>query len=124
MNDDYFVSVIIPNHNYSQFVGEAIESVIAQTYKNFELIVIDNGSTDNSKQVLESFKKKYPKIKIYFQKNLGQAGARNRGIDESKGNLIAFLDADDVWMPNKLEEQVKLFIDPDIGLVYSSCYQV
>jgi len=125
MTQEHFISVIIPNYNYAHFVGDAIESVMAQTYKNFELIVVDNGSTDKSKQVLEEYGGEYPQqIRLVFQENRGQAGSRNRGILESKGNLIAFLDADDVWMPNKLEEQVKLFIDPDIGLVYSSCYQV
>ena len=121
MTEDHFISVIIPNYNYAHYVGAAIESVMAQTYDNFELIVVDNGSTDNSKQVLEKFEKKYsPQLQVVFQDNRGQAGSRNRGIEESKGDLIAFLDADDVWMPNKLEEQIKLFIDPIIGLVYSS----
>ena len=121
VTEDHFVSVIIPNYNYAQYVGDAIESVMAQTYKDFELIVVDNGSTDNSRLVLEGYEKKYaPQLKVVFQENRGQAGSRNRGIKESKGDLIAFLDADDVWMPNKLEEQVELFDDQEIGLVYSS----
>ena len=121
MTEDQFVSVIIPNYNYARYVGDAIESVMVQTYSYFELIVVDNGSTDNSKQVLEEFGNKYsPRLRVIFQDNRGQAGSRNRGIEESKGDLIAFLDADDVWMPNKLEEQVKLLVDPEVGLVYSS----
>jgi len=125
MTEEHFVSVIIPNYNYARYLGDAIESVIAQTYNNFELIVVDNGSTDESKYVLEDFEKKYsPQLRVIFQQNRGQAGSRNRGIDESKGDLIAFLDADDVWMPNKLVEQVKLFIDLEVGLVYSNYIQV
>jgi len=120
VTEDHFVSVIIPNYNYAQYVGDAIESVMAQTYNDFELIIVDNGSTDNSRLVLEGYEKKYaPQLKVVFQENRGQAGSRNRGIKESKGDLIAFLDADDVWMPNKLEEQVELFGNQDIGLVYS-----
>lgn len=121
MTEDHFVSVIIPNYNYAHYVGDAIESVMAQTYKNLELIVVDNGSTDNSRLVLEGYEKKYaPQLKVVFQENRGQSGSRNRGIKESTGDLIALLDADDVWMPNKLEKQVELFDDMDIGLVYSS----
>lgn len=125
MTEDYFVSVIIPNYNYAHFVGDAIESVIAQTYNNFELIVIDNGSTDSSRKVLEEYEKEYsPKLRVIFQENRGQAGSRNRGVEESKGDLIAFLDADDVWLTNKLKEQTKLFNNNDIGLVYSNYYVV
>jgi len=121
VTEDHFVSVIIPNYNYANYVGDAIESVMAQSYKSFELIVVDNGSTDNSRLVLEGYGKKYAlQLKVVFQENRGQAGSRNRGLKESKGDLIAFLDADDVWMPNKLEEQVGLFDNQEIGLVYSS----
>jgi len=121
MTEDHLISVIIPNYNYAHYVGDAIDSVMAQTYDNFELIVVDNGSTDDSKHFLEEYENKYsPQLRLVFQDNRGQAGSRNRGIKESKGDLIAFLDADDVWMPNKLEEQIKLFIDPTVGLVYSS----
>lgn len=121
MAEDHFVSVIIPNYNYAKYVGDAIESVMAQSYKSFELIVVDNGSTDDSRLVLKEYEKKYaPQLKVVFQENRGQAGSRNRGIKESTGDLIALLDADDVWMPNKLEKQVEMFDDQDIGLVYSS----
>ena len=109
------VSVVIPNHNYAQFVGAAVEGALAQTYPVFEVIVIDNGSTDNSLKVLEKFGSK---IRIIAQENRGQSGARNRGIEESRGDFVAFCDADDVWQPRKIEEQMKLFTSPEIGLVY------
>lgn len=109
------VSVIIPTYNSAKYVTEAIDSVLAQTYKNYEIIVIDDGSTDNTKELLKSYKKK---IKYIYQENKGQAWARNTGIKKAKGELIAFLDADDVWLAKKLELQVPLFKDKEIGLVY------
>ena len=78
MDEEHFVSVIIPNYNYANYVGDAIESVMAQTYDNFELIVVDNGSKDNSRQVLEEFKNKYsPKLQVFFtdQTQRGDANA-------------------------------------------------
>lgn len=90
---DTLVSVIIPNYNYSRFTGETIDSVIAQTYKNIEIIVVDDGSKDKSKEILEIYEKK---ITTIFQKNQGVAAARNNGIAASKGIYVAFLDADDV----------------------------
>jgi glycosyltransferase involved in cell wall biosynthesis len=109
------VSVVIPNYNYARYVGEAIESVLAQTYRDFEIIVINNGSTDNSIEVLKKYE---DRIRCFTQENQGQSGARNRGIQESRGEWIAFLDADDVWLPTKLEQQVPLFSDPKVGIVY------
>src|SRR5438477_3130042 len=109
------VSVVIPNYNYAHFVGDAIDSVLAQTFADFEIIVVNNGSTDSSLEVLQRYE---DRIRLFDQDNRGQAGARNRGIEESQGELIAFLDADDVWEPNKLEKQIPLFDDPSVGLVY------
>jgi len=109
------ISVIIPNHNYARFLNKAIASVQSQTYQNLEIIVINNGSTDNSLQVLRKFG---PQIVLIDQANLGQAGARNSGLRVAKGELIAFLDADDYWQEDKLEKQAKL-IDSDCELVYS-----
>lgn len=99
------VSVIIPNYNYAEYVGEAIQSVLAQTYRNIEIIVVNNGSTDNSMDVLHSFG---DKVVVIDQPNLGQSGARNTGLKKSTGELIAFLDADDLWEPTKLEKQIGL----------------
>jgi len=113
------VSVIIPNYNYAIFVGFAIESVLAQTYGNYEIIVVNNGSTDNSLPVLSKY---IDRIVLVDQSNLGQSGARNSGILHSNGDLIAFLDADDFWEPTKLEKQVKL-LSTDSQLVYCGLQQ-
>ena len=104
------VSIIIPTYNREKKIVKAIESVLNQTYKNFELIVVDDGSTDKTKSVVESFKD--PRIKYYFQENSGRpAVARNTGIKNCSGSLIAFLDSDDEWLPTKLEKQIKKMKD-------------
>lgn len=108
------VSVIIPNYNYAKYVRKAIESVLLQTYSNLEVIVVNNGSTDDSLRVLKEFG---GKIELIDQSNLGQSGARNSGLRRSTGDLIAFLDADDFWEPTKLEKQIAL-INEDVQLVY------
>jgi len=110
------VSAIIPNYNYARYVGEAVESALGQTYPNIEVIVVDDGSTDNSLEVLQQYRER---IKIIEQKNSGVCVARNRGVAESTGEYIAFLDADDVWLPEKIEKQVaKLASGKDLGLVH------
>ncbi len=112
------VSVIIPTYQYAQFVGQAIESVLAQTYKDFEVIVVDDGSTDNTSEVLAGFRNQISVI--HHQENRGLSAARNTGIRASKGQYVAFLDADDAWLPDKLRLQVKLLDQsPDVGLVFS-----
>ena len=108
------VSVIIPNYNYAQFVGEAIESVLNQTYKDIEIVVVNNGSTDNSMDVLTKYSKK---IRLINQENLGQSGARKSGLEMATGNFIAFLDADDKWDTEKIEKQILLFTSK-VELVY------
>jgi glycosyltransferase involved in cell wall biosynthesis len=113
--DSFKVSVIIPNFNYADFVGEAIESILKQTYQNTEIIVVNNGSTDNSLEILRSFG---DRILIVDQANLGQSGARNAGLAKSTGELIAFLDADDLWEPKKLEKQM-ILLQSDTQLIYS-----
>lgn len=110
------VSVVIPNYNYGIFLAQAIDSVLAQTYPNIEIIVIDDGSTDASEKVLDNYG---DKIRWFKQTNGGVSRARNRGISESGGDFIAFLDADDIWLPEKIERQLKLFADDsEIGLVH------
>lgn len=110
------VSVVIPNHNYAHYVGAAIDSVLAQTHPNVEVVVVDNGSTDGSLETLRAYE---DRCRIVAQDNLGQSGGRNRGILESNGAFIAFLDADDVWLPTKLEAQLACFAQrPRTGLVY------
>ncbi|MBL1211080.1 glycosyltransferase family A protein [Geminocystis sp. GBBB08] len=106
------VSVIIPVYNGEKYLGEAIASVFKQIYDPLELIIVDDGSTDNSGNIAKSF----PQILYIYQHNQGVCVARNRGIAMAKGEFIAFLDADDIWTNNKLETQINYFIkEPNIG---------
>lgn len=111
------VSVIMPTYNHAQFIGEAIDSVLNQTYKNLELIVIDNYSEDNTEEIIRSFND--PRIKYMKFRNHGIIGAsRNQGIRHAVGKYIAFLDSDDLWLDHKLERQLVEFKKGDsIGLV-------
>ncbi|MGI8469851.1 MAG: glycosyltransferase family 2 protein [Pyrinomonadaceae bacterium] len=110
------VSVIIPNYNYAQYLREAIDSVLRQTYENIEIIVVDDGSKDESKEVLQSCG---DKIETVFQQNLGVSAARNNGVRKSVGEFIALLDADDMWLPEKIERQIQKFTEnSEIGLVH------
>lgn len=115
LNTEFFlVSVVIPVYNGARYIQVAIDSILEQTYNNYEIIVIDDGSTDDTRQQLQLYK---GKIRYIYQENQGSAAARNLGINLSKGNLVAFLDADDFWtMPDKLEKQVYMFVDnPSLG---------
>lgn len=105
MNFTPLVSAIIPTYNRARLVCEAIESVLCQTYSHIEIIVVDDGSTDNTPDELKHFGNR---IRIITQRNAGPSSARNRGIAASHGELIAFLDSDDLWLPTKLERQVQL----------------
>ena len=97
------VSVIVPTYNSARFLVDAINSVLAQTFKEFEVWVIDDGSTDETEALMRAQR---PPVHYIRQKNLGVAAARNRGIEESSGKYVAFLDADDTWAPRKLEYQI------------------
>lgn len=108
------VSVIIPTHNYADYIGEALESVFNQSFNNFEVIVVDDGSSDSTRKIIESYG---DQIRYFYQEQQGPAKARNKGIIESRGIYIAFLDADDIWYPTKLEKQMSLFkANPEIGM--------
>ncbi len=109
-----FISVVIPTYNRASFFKEAIDSVLSQTFRDFELIVVDDGSTDETPELLLSYGNK---IKVIKKANKGPSAARNRGIKTAKGEWIAFLDSDDVWKPDKLEKQVQFIKDnPDIKI--------
>jgi glycosyltransferase involved in cell wall biosynthesis len=109
------VSVIISSYNYDRFIGETIESVLAQTRPADEVIVVDDGSTDNSTNVIRSFG---PPVTLITQKNQGVCKARNVGAGIAKGEILVFLDSDDLWRPEKLARQVDAFAaDPEVGLV-------
>lgn len=101
------VSIIMPCYNGEKFIGESIDSVMKQTYQNWELLIIDDGSQDTSIDIIKDYQKKEHRIKLIQQPNSGSAVARNNGIGISKGQYIALLDSDDVWLPNFLEEQIK-----------------
>lgn len=116
------VSVIIPTYNRENFVSDTIESVLGQTYKDFEVIVVDDGSTDSTIQKLEKYNSK---IKLIQQTNSERAVARNNGASNSSGEYIAFVDSDDVWKNNKLEKQVEVLDNQkDTILTYSSCLRI
>jgi glycosyltransferase involved in cell wall biosynthesis len=114
------VSVVISNYNYAKYVGLAIDSVRAQTYPNIEILVVDDGSTDGSLDIIARQARGDGRIRTFFQQNSGQAAATNRGIMEARGEFVAFLDADDIWYPEKLARQMPLFADPRVGVVYSA----
>jgi len=110
------VSVVIPNYNYAQYVGDAVDSALAQTYADIEIIVVDDGSTDASGDVLLNYR---DSIRTISQQNRGVAAARNSGVAASLGEFVAFLDADDEWLPKKIEKQVAMFRScPTFGLVH------
>ncbi|MCT7987997.1 glycosyltransferase family 2 protein [Laspinema olomoucense] len=112
------ISVIVPVYNLEQYIVETIQSVLAQTYKHFELIVIDDGSTDKTAEICEEFQE--PKLKLIRQRNKGANAARNAGVRAAKGDYIAFLDGDDLWFPEKLAKHIKhLEQSPEVGISYS-----
>ena len=116
------VSVIIPNYNYAQYLGQAIDSVLAQTYQHFEIVAVDDGSSDESEAVVRNYG---CRVKWLQQQRQGVSAARNRGVRESHGDLVAFLDADDVWLPTKLEKQVQCLIArPEFGLVHCGVEEI
>lgn len=107
--------MIIPAYNSAEYIGEALESVFKQTFQDFEIIVVDDGSTDDTKEILGKYR---DRIRYYFQQNGGPAKARNHGIRLANGEFIAFLDADDIWLPTKLEKQIGLFKErKNLGMV-------
>lgn len=111
------VSVVIPMYNASRFICETIQSVLNQSYTDYEIIVVDDGSTDNSLASLDKYR---GQIRILTKTNGGPASARNEGINAAGGEFIAFLDADDIWLPNKLAVQVEYMGGhPDIGFSYA-----
>ena len=115
------VSVITPSHNAEKFIAQTIESVLTQTYQEWEMIIVDDLSSDGSVQIIETYAHKDPRIKLIKskQKN-GAAGTRNKAIQAAQGRYIAFLDADDLWMPEKLEKQIAFMTQHDLAFTYSS----
>jgi glycosyltransferase involved in cell wall biosynthesis len=116
------VSVIIPIYNVASVVAETLNSVLAQTYTDFEVLIIDDGSTDTSVAICQEFQD--ARFRIIHQQNRGLAGARNTGIRHAQGDYLAFLDSDDLWLPEKLERHVQhLDTTPEVGVSFSrSCF--
>ncbi len=117
------VSVIMSTYNSSRFVGESIESIMAQTYKNWELIITDDCSTDNSREILKAYAAKDPRIKVQFNETNGGAGvSRDMSIAKASGRYIAFCDSDDRWVADKLEKQLNYMKEKGISLCFAPYY--
>lgn len=115
------VSIITPSYNSEKFISETINSIINQTYTNWELLITDDLSTDNTIEIVEFYVKNDSRIKLFkLEKNSGAAIARNNSINNSKGRYIAFLDSDDLWLKNKLELQIEFMRKNGYALTYTS----
>ena len=111
------ISVIIPTYNRRNVIMKSVESVLGQTYKNLELIIVDDASTDETYQLFENIYDKRLKY-LRYEKNQGACYARNYGVDHAVGEYIAFQDSDDIWHPTKLEEEMHLLIDDNSDIVF------
>lgn len=112
------ISVVVPTYNQAQYLGKTIESVLAQRYRDYDLIVVDDGSTDGTRKIVEGFG---GRVRYLYQRNRREAAARNAGIRASNGEYVAFLDSDDLWLPNKLEVDFELLTSmPEAKMVYSN----
>jgi len=121
-NKDKLVSVITPLYNGERYIRETIMSVKKQTYENWEMIIVDDGSTDNGQKIVMELVAQDSRIHYYKnEKNRGVAETRNRGIQLAQGRYIAFLDSDDLWKPNKLEKQIAFMTEKNAAFCYSAC---
>src|SRR5687767_7810079 len=119
MSESHLVSVVMPTFNYGAFIAASLESLRAQTYPNWECVVVDDGSSDATPDIVERLTAHDDRIKLYRQPNQGQATARNMGIVQSRGSYFQLLDADDLLQPRKLESHVEfLHRNPLIDIVY------
>lgn len=114
------VSIIMPNYNCEKFIGETIDSVLAQTYGNWELLIVDDCSTDDSVKIINGYCEKDERVKLFVnEKNSGAAASRNWALREATGKWIAFLDSDDLWLPEKLEKQLKFMTENNYKFGYT-----
>lgn len=118
--DKDLVSIITPMYNGERFVSQTIESVLSQTYQNWEMIIVDDGSKDNSSTIVQQYATQEPRIRFIKQPNRGSAAARNNALSHAKGQYICFLDADDLWDPIFLAHQIRFVKEKKAGLAYSS----
>ncbi len=124
MKED-LVSIVTPTYNCGKFITETIESVIEQTYKNWEMIIVDDCSKDNTQEIVKKYLKNDKRIKyIKFEKNQGAAIARNTAIREAKGRYIAFLDSDDLWSKDKLEKQINFMNKNNYDFTYTNYEEI
>ena len=115
------ISIITPSYNSEKYLKECIESVLNQTYSNWEMLIVDDASIDGSRSIIESYSSKEPRIKaILLDKNIGASEARNIAIDKSEGRYIAFLDSDDIWFSEKLDVQLMFMRDNKCSFTFSS----
>lgn len=114
------VSIITPCYNASRFISQTIDSVLSKTFTDWEMIIVDDGSKDDSSDIVEKYVKKDSRIRLIQQPNGGSANARNHGIREATGRYIALLDADDLWLPQFLEKQIEFMKEKKAICVYSS----
>jgi len=120
-NDTDLVSIIMPLYNAEKFVSASIFSILSQTYENWELIVVDDCSTDNSFTIVQEFRKQDSRIQLHqMSENSGVAKARNHALKVAKGKYISFLDSDDIWKPEKLYTQITFMQNNELALTYSS----
>ena len=118
------VSIVMPVYNAEKYLAESINSVICQTYTDWELLIVDDESSDASAKIIKEFSLIDARIKYFWQKNSKQGKARNLAINNSSGNIIAFLDADDVWIPSKLERQMTILQGENVDLVFGYAYLI
>lgn len=124
-NNNQLVSIIMPVFNSEAFVAKSIDSVIEQTYQNWELIIVDDNSTDNSLKIVKEYCEKDARIKLINNKEtLGAARSRNKALDAAKGRWISFLDSDDLWARQKLETQIKYMIENSYAFTCSNYYVI
>lgn len=122
MQQQRLVSIVMPAYNAGRYVAESVRSVRAQTCGRWELFVVDDGSTDETRAVVEGFAAEDARVSYVGRENGGQAAARNTGLRAARGDLVAFLDADDLWLPGKLEAQLGVLEERGVDLVYSDGY--
>lgn len=123
-SNNSLVSIITPSYNCADFIGKTIESVQAQSYQNWEMLITDDCSTDNSQDVIKSYAEKDGRVKLFvLPKNGGAGAARNNSIKEATGRYIAFCDSDDIWLPDKLEKQIAFMQQKNAAFVYGAYYE-
>ena len=119
------ISIITPTYNCGKFIGETIESVINQTYENWEMIIVDDCSKDNTKDIVNKYAQNDDRIKYYLlEKNSGAAIARTKAMELANGNYMAFLDSDDLWVEDKLEKQLKFMKENNFNFVCTEYEQI